>query len=145
MPVREGDPLRNYRFRVEIEGITQAGFSEVSGIDTSIDVVEYRVGNDPTHLRKLSGLTKFSNITLKWGILTTLDMYTWIDTAVSSGDVQRKQVTIVAVDEAGADKATWVISQAWPFKYTGPSFDAKGNAVALESLELTHEGIKRTA
>jgi phage tail-like protein len=144
MPVRENDPLRNFRFRVEVDGITQAGFSEVSGIDTSLDVVEYRVGNDPTHLRKLSGLTKFSNITLKWGITTSMDLFTWIDSAVT-GDIQRKAVTIISIDEEGNDKATWVVSEAWPAKYTGPSFDAKGNAVGLETLELAHEGIKRTA
>lgn len=144
MALRENDPFRNFRFRLEVGDIQQAGFSEVSGIDASIDVIDYRVGNDPTHNRKLSGLTKFSNITLKWGITNSVDMYTWIENAIN-GNVERKDVTIVAIDEEGNDAATWVITSAWPSKYTGPSFDAKGNAVAIESLELAHEGMKRTA
>src|SRR5258706_9710928 len=62
------DPLRNFRYRLEIDSITQAGFSEVAIADTTIDAVEYREGTDPPHVRKLSGLTKYGNITLKWGL-----------------------------------------------------------------------------
>ena len=144
MAIRENDPFRNFRFRVEIDGLQQAGFSDISGVDASIDVVEYRVGNDPTHMRKLSGLTKYSNISLKWGATNSVEMYQWIENAIN-GNVERKNITIIAINEEGADIATWVVTDAWPCKYTGPSFDAKGNAVSIESLELAHEGLKRTA
>jgi phage tail-like protein len=144
MAMRENDPFRSFRFRVEIDGINQAGFTDVSGIDTSIEAIDYRVGNDPTHSRKLSGLTKFSNITLKWGATNSIDMYTWIMNAME-GQVERKNIAIHAMDEEGGDIATWTVEAAWPIKYTGPTFEAKGNNVAMEQLELAHEGIKRTA
>jgi len=73
MPVGERrDPYRNFRFRVEIDGITQAGFSECVIGDTTIDLIEYREGSEPTTVRKLSGLTKYGNITLKWGITDSI-------------------------------------------------------------------------
>ena len=68
------DPLRNFRFRLEIDGITPAGFSEASGFDVSIDAIDYREGNEPTHVRKLPGLTKYGNVTLKWGITDSMHL-----------------------------------------------------------------------
>ena len=74
------DPLRNFRYRLEIDNITQAGFSEVAIAETTIDAVDYREGTDPPHVRKLSGLTKYGNITLKWGLTTggtALELFRW--------------------------------------------------------------------
>src|SRR3954447_2065222 len=103
------DPLRNFRYRLEIDSIAQAGFREVAIAGTTIDAVDYREGTDPPHVRKLSGLTKYGNITLKWGMTvggTALDLYKW-HSDVSSGLVKdhRKKVVIVVQDEAGADVA----------------------------------------
>lgn len=136
------DPLRNYRFRLEIDGIQQAGFSEVAGFDASIEPIEYREGTDPRHVRKLSGLVKYGNITLKWGTTDSKEIYEWHRAGID-GDILRKNIAIIAVDEAGNDKARWEISDAWPTKYTSPSFNAKGNEVAIETLEIVHEGMKR--
>ncbi|OPX86534.1 MAG: T4-like virus tail tube protein gp19 [Pelotomaculum sp. PtaB.Bin104] len=138
------DPLRNFRFRIEIDGIQQAGFSEVSGFDNTVDVIDYREGTDPTHVRKLSGLTKYGNITLKWGITDSMEIYNW-HKAVVDGNVQRKNISIIAVDEAGSDKARWEIVNAWPTKYDPPDFNAKGNDVAIETLEIVHEGMTRVS
>src|SRR4026208_179316 len=93
------DPLRNFRYRLEIDSITQAGFSEVAIAETTIDAVDYREGTDPPHVRKLSGLTKYGNITLKWGMSTgqgKLDLFKW-HKDISAGQVltQRKEVTII--------------------------------------------------
>lgn len=144
MPGERKDPYRGFRYRVEIEGITQAGFSEVSGYNTSLDVIEYREGNERTTPRKLPGLTKYGNITLKWGVTDSTDMYKWIEEAVN-GKIERKTVTIISINEEGGDVATWQVIEAWPAKYTAPNFNAKGNEVAIESLELAHEGLTRTA
>jgi phage tail-like protein len=143
------DPIRNFRYRLEIDSITRAGFSEVTISDTSIDVVEYREGNEPPHSRKLSGLTKYGMITLKWGVTVganALDLFRW-HAAISAGQIKdnRKKVVIVAQDEAGADAARFVISEAWPVKYTPSALNAKGNDVLIESLELANEGIERVA
>lgn len=137
------DPYRNFRFRVEVEGLQQAGFSEVSGFDASIDVIEYREGDMTTTPRKLPGLTKYSNITLKWGVTDSMEMYEWLQECVE-GTITRKTVTIIAIDEEGEDVATWQVMEAWPVKYTAPDFNATGSEVGIELLEMAHEGMTRT-
>ena len=124
------DPLTNFRYRLEINGLTIAGFSEVSIAETTVDVVEYREGTDPPHVRKLSGLTKYGNITLKRGMTTSLELYEW-HRQVVNGQVgnARKNIAIVVADETGTDKARFVVIDAWPTKYS-PS-------------ELVNEGIER--
>jgi phage tail-like protein len=143
MPGERKDPYRKFRFRVEVEGIQQAGFSEVSGYDASLDVVEYREGNEVITARKLPGLAKYSNITLKWGVTDSMDLYNWMQDCVQ-GKVTRKTVTIIAINEAGGDVATWKVVEAWPTKYTAPDFNATASETAIESLELAHEGMSRT-
>lgn len=138
------DPLRNFRFRLEIDGITQAGFSEASGFDVSIDAIDYREGNEPTHVRKLPGLTKYGNVTLKWGITDSMELYNWHQQIVA-GDIQRKDLAIIVKDEADGDKARFEITAAWPMKYDPMDLNAKGNDVSIETLELVNEGVKRTA
>lgn len=143
------DPLRNFRFRLEIDNITQAGFSEVAIAETTIDAVDYREGTDPPHVRKLSGLTKYGNITLKWGLTvgaSSLDLFKW-HAAVSAGQIQtqRKTVTIVAQKEDGTDAARFVVTDAWPVKYDPSDLNAKGNEAMIELLELANEGIERVA
>jgi phage tail-like protein len=103
------DPLRNFRFRVEIDNVTRAGFSEVSGLSASTEVIEYREGTDPSHARKLSGLNKFTNITLKHGLTTganALELFNWHE-AILSGQLlgNRRKVVIVIQDESGQDQA----------------------------------------
>ena len=138
------DPLRNFRFRLEIDGIAQAAFSEVAIGETTTEAIDYREGNEPTHVRKLSGLTKFGNITLKRGITDSLDIWNW-HREILAGQIQsnRKQVIIVAQDEAGGDKARFVVSEAWPMKYDPSDLNGKGNEVFIELLELVNEGIER--
>src|SRR6185369_9156803 len=103
------DPLRNFRYRLEIDSITQAGFSEVMIAESTIDAVDYREGTDPPHVRKLNDLTKYGNITLKWGMTVggnALDLFKW-HADVSAGQIKekRKKIAIVVQDEAGADAA----------------------------------------
>jgi phage tail-like protein len=138
------DPIRNFRFRLEIDGVQQAGFSEVAIGETTTDAIDYREGVDPMHVRKLSGLTKYGNITLKWGVTDSMELFNW-HKAIVAGQIQnnRKQCTIVVVDEAGTDKARFVVSEAWPTKYDPSDLNAKGNEVFIELLELVNEGIER--
>ncbi|WP_064202147.1 phage tail protein [Brevibacillus brevis] len=137
------DPYRKFRYRVEMDGIQQAGFSEVSGFDASVDVVEYREGNEVITPRKLPGLAKYGNITLKWGVTDSMDLYNWMQDTIQ-GKVARKTVTIIAVNEAGDDVATWKVIEAWPTKYTAPDFNGTSSEVAIEQLEIAHEGMTRT-
>ncbi|WP_127534646.1 phage tail protein [Paenibacillus kobensis] len=136
------DPYRNFRFRVEIDGLQQAGFTDVTGFDSTVDVVEYREGNEVTTVRKLSGLTKYGNISLKWGITDSTEIYNWY-IEVTKGNVQRKNISIVLVDETGSDKSRWNFINAWPSKYDAPDFNAKSSEVGIESLDIVHEGMVR--
>ena len=141
------DPFRNFRFRLEIDGIQQAGFSEVAIAETTTDAIDYREGNEATHVRKLSGLNKFGNITLKYGVTTdSIQLFNWHKKIVE-GQIaaNRKKVTIVVLDETGADKARFVVSEAWPVKYDPSDLNAKGNEVFIEALELVNEGMERVA
>lgn len=139
------DPLRNFRFRVEIDQVTQAYFSEVMIGETTNEAIDYRVGTDPTHVRKLPGLTKYGNITLKWGVTDSTELYDW-HKQIMTGGIQngRKSVKIVVIDEAGADKASYLATECWPTKFDPSDLQGKGNEVFIELLELVNEGIERT-
>lgn len=140
------DPYRQFRFRIEIDGISQAGFSECTFADTTTDPVDYREGDEPPVFHKLSGLTKFGNITLKWGLTDSTDLYKWRRQVIDTGaGTARKNMSIILIDEAGSDKARWDIEKAWPSKYDPADFSAKGNEVAIETLEIVHEGFKRVS
>jgi len=135
------DPFRGYNFRVEINGIQKAGFREVGGLDATSDPILYREGNERVYTeRKLPGQVKYSNITLKWGITDDHTLWDWRKKVID-GKTERQTGSIVLVDEAGNDKLRWNFVNGWPCKWTGPSFNAVNNEVAVESLEIAHEGV----
>ena len=138
------DPYINFNFLVEIDGIVRAAFHEAGGLDSSIDVIEHREGGENTTVRKLPGMTKYSNITLKWGTAPDTDLYDWHRQWVT-GDpaANRRNGSIVLLDRQGQEQIRWNFFNAWPSKWTGPSFNAEGNDVAIETLELAHEGLER--
>lgn len=140
------DPLRNFRYRLEIDGIEQAGFAEVAIGDLSNEPIEYREGDEITTVRKLKGLNKYANITLKWGITDSTELAEWHQLVVSDTtmiDDARRTVVIRVQNDAGEDKAAWEVIRAWPTKYDPSDLNGKGNEVAIETLELCNEGIKR--
>lgn len=134
------DPYSNFNFLVEIDGITRAAFQECAGLDSTVTVVEHREGGENTTVRKLPGLTTYSNIVLKWGITDDRELYDW-HLAVIQGTVERKNGSIVLLDRQGTEKLRWNFSRAWPTKWDGPDFNAEGTDVAIQTLELAHEGI----
>ena len=140
------DPFRNFKFRVEIDGVAEAAFSEVAIGETSTEAIDYREGTEPNHVRKLPGMTKYGNITLKRGVTDSQVIYQWHKDIVDGkiGE-KRKTITIVVIDEAGKDKARFVVSECWPTKYDPSDLNAKGNEVFIELLELVNEGIERNA
>lgn len=142
---RPKDVFRTFKFRVKIDGITKAGFREVSGLETSTELVEYRNGDDPTHTRKMAGIVKYGNITLKRGVTDDLDFTKWrqdvIDGKIAGA---RKKGQIFLVDDENNDVAEWDFVDAWPVKLTAPNMNAGANEVGIETLELAHEGLTRT-
>jgi len=137
------DPYGNYNFLVEIDGIARGAFQEVSGFDSTIDVIEHREGGENTTVRKLPGMTKYSNIVLKWGITDDMTLYTWHRDAIDVIPSFRRNGSIVLLDRQRNEVARWNFVRAWPTKYNGPDFNAEGTDVGVEQLELAHEGVER--
>ena len=137
-------PYAKFRYKVEIDGLEAGGFSEASGFDASIDVIEYREGDMIQTPMKLPGLKKYGNITLKQGVADSMVMYEWMIAGVE-GEVERKTITITILDETETATASWQVINAWPAKYTAPDFNALASEVAIESLEIAHEGMTRVS
>lgn len=137
-------PHAKFRYRVEIDGLAAGGFSEVSGFDASIDVIEYREGDMVTTPMKIPGLKKYGNITLKQGLVDSMVIYDWMMAGVN-GAVDRKTITITLLDEEEADAASWQVINAWPVKYTAPDFNATSSEIAIEQIEVAHEGMTRVS
>ncbi len=136
------DPYRNFQFLVQIDGFAQAAFSASSGLASEIAVIEFREAGQPTSVIKLPGPLSFHDVTLKQGVTNSRELYDW-HLAGLRGQVDRRNVAIILMDEAGAEVARWRVRNAWPRKWEGPDLDAQANEVAMETLTLTCEGIER--
>lgn len=136
------DPYKNFRFLVEIDGIVQAGFSETSGFGSNVEVIEYREGGDATTVRKLPGKVSYPDITLKWGVTDSRELYDWHRVAIN-GQIERKNGSIILMDDTGQEKVRWNFFNAWPSKWDGPDFNAKGNDVAIDTLTISCERVER--
>ena len=137
------DPFAAFNFLVEIVGIAKASFSEVSGLAVEVTPIEYREGGENSlTVRKLPGLAKYPNIVLKRGFTADLSLWKWIK-SVLDGNVQRAAVTITLLNDQRQPVVKWNVREAWPCKYEGPDLNAKANEVAIETLEICHEGLER--
>src|SRR5260370_22104245 len=139
------EPYGAFNFLVEIDGVTQAAFMDVNGLDVEVDVIDYRTGGDKTlGVRKLPGLVKYGNIVLKRGITLDRSLWDWIRKVIE-GAVQRANMAIILLDEQRQPVLRWRVIRAWPRKWTGPTLNAKTSEVAIESLEIAHEGLELDA
>jgi|SRR5215470_20429659 phage tail-like protein len=137
------DPFRNFNFLVELDGIAQASFTECSGLSTTTEVIENREGGDNVTVRKLPGKTSYSDISLKWGLTDSTELWDWRQQIVD-GNIVRKNGSIVVFDLANSTEvARWNFVRAWPTKWEGPNLSAKGNDIAIDTLVLAHEGLTR--
>ena len=134
------DPYAQFNFLVDLDGLTIAGFTEVSGIMAESDVIEYREGNETPTVRKLAGLLKFGNITCKRGYTQNNELWNWRKTTLD-GLTQRRDGTITLRDEAQQAVMRWSFSNGWVSKYEGASLNSTSNEVAIESIEIVHEGL----
>jgi phage tail-like protein len=138
----ENNPYQHYNFLVEIDGVPRAGFTEVSGMTTDTDPIPYREGADKVlHARILTGLRKYTPIVCKRG--WTQDKFLWqwrLD--IIRGTVRRRDADIVLLDEQRTEVLRWRVSEAWVSKWETSPLNAKTNEVAIESIELQHEGLE---
>ena len=135
------DPYRSFNFRVEIDGLTVGAFSECSGLSSDGDAIDYREGTDiPLTVRKLPGLRKYANISLKRGYTPNTELWTWYRNIVN-GLADRRNGSVILMDEERRDVLRWNFENGWINKIEAPSFKASGNEVAIESVEIVHEGL----
>jgi phage tail-like protein len=135
------DPYFGYNFAVELDGITSMGFKTCTGLDTSTTSTKYREGTDVSLAqRELPALLHCAAITLTRGISADHALFDWRND-IANGRPNRRDISIVLRDDLGVERVRWTVKNAWPSKWSGPSFDATSDAVAIETLELTHEGV----
>ncbi|SMO64054.1 conserved hypothetical phage tail region protein [Saccharicrinis carchari] len=134
-------PIVKFHFQVDWNG-TKIGFTEVSGLDVETEVVEYRHGASPEYSKiKMPGMQKFSNITLKRGTFASdNEFYNWWNT-VKLNTIERRDITISLLNEEHEPVVVWKVKSAWPTKVQSTDLKADGNEVAIESMELVHEGL----
>ena len=135
------DPYGQFNFLIEIDGVTRAGFSEVSGLTTDTNVIEYREGDEVTTVRKLPGLMKYTNIVLKRGWTQDKSLWNWRK-QVLDGTTKRTTGTITLLDEARQPALRWNFTAGGPVKWEGPAMNGKTSEVAIEALEIAHEGVE---
>lgn len=141
------DPYGNYNFEVIVNGVSDDGravrgsFSEASGLEVAMDPIEYRNGSEDITPRKIPGLKKFTNVTLKKGITGDVAFWNWIVEAMN-GQVNRKEGSVVLLNEQKTEVMRWNFRRGWPCKWTGPGLNATSNEIAIETLEICHEGLE---
>jgi phage tail-like protein len=134
-------PLPVFHFQVEWGG-TKVGFAEVTGLNIETQLIEYRDGASPVYSSiKMPGIPKYGNITLKRGIMAAdNEFFAWLNTT-SLNKVERRNLTISLLNENHEPVMSWKARNAFPVKLEGPGLKATGNEVAIESMELAHEGL----
>jgi len=137
-----GDPYLDYRFVVEIDSVIAGGFSEVTGLERSVDTQEYDEGGVNGHTHQLWSGENQSNLTLKRGVSDADTLWQWLQRSAER-PVDRKTVLLFLLDSAGALSKGWSFSEAYPVTWSGPSLSADSASVAIEELELTHTGVSR--
>ncbi len=145
MPTETGkrdDPYGQYNFLVEIDSVTRAGFTEASGLTIDTDAMDYREGADKTHnVRKLRGLTKYTNISLKRGYTQDKELWNWYKATIN-GSVERRSLEVALLNENRDEVLRWRVREAWIAKMDMGPFNATTNEVAIETIELFNEGIE---
>ncbi|MCD8167311.1 MAG: phage tail protein [Bacteroides sp.] len=135
-------PLPKFYFKVTFSDLGEIACQEVSGLDVEAQVIEYRHGNSKEFSTiKMPGIKKYSNITLKKGVFKDdKKFWQWFN-KIQMNTFERETVTISLLDESNTPAMSWSIKNAWPTKVTGTDFKSDGNEVAVETLEIAHEGI----
>jgi phage tail-like protein len=141
-PPQRDDPYKAFNFLVEIDGIARAAFSEADGLASETAVIEYRVGGEPNTVRKLPGLTKYANIVLRRGITQDAELWNWRRTVVQ-GNVDRRNGSIILLDDDRTEVVRWNFFNGWISRWEGPALNAKANEIAIETIEIAHEGLER--
>lgn len=134
-------PVSAFHYQVE-SGMTRIGFTEVTGLNVELQSIDYREGSSLDYqVSKMPGIPQYSNITLKRGVFRSdNEFFQWLNT-VKMNNIERRDITISLLNEEHEPVMVWKVREAWPCKVEGPSLNSTGNEVAVESIELCHEGL----
>jgi phage tail-like protein len=139
---QRNDPYSQFNFLIEIDGVVKGGFSECSGLTSDTNVIDYREGNEKQlTTRRLPGLMKYTNIVLKRGYTADTSLWNWRQDVIN-GQISRTTGSIILLDDARNTALTWNFREGWPCKLEGPALNGKTSEVAIETLEICHEGIE---
>jgi len=142
-PGNLADPFRAYNFKLSINNVTDAHFTEVSGLGVRIERISYREAGNNAIVRAIPGRVAYSAVTLRYGLTGSTEMWDWLMTAVA-GKVSRRNVSIIMLDSAGEQEVLrWNLINAWPEEWHGAPLDAMSRELAIETLVLAHEGLHR--
>jgi len=137
------DPYRSYNFRLEIGGVPEAYFHECANIGVKVQALKWRSGGNNQVVHRLPGRVEYGDVTLRYGLTKSSDMWKWLQTAVE-GKVERKNISIVLLDNDGTTAVvTWHLNSAWISEWKGSTLNALGNEVAIEEMVLVFEELKR--
>jgi phage tail-like protein len=146
-PTRRDEPYAAHNFQLIVNGVSADGsavkgsFTEISGLNVEMKVIEYRNGSEEMTVRKQPGLRTLTNLVCKRGVTGDVEFWNWIKTAID-GDVQRADGSIILNDENQVEVMRWDFTQGWACKYTGPTFNATDNSIGMETVEICHQGLQ---
>jgi phage tail-like protein len=136
------EPYRAYNFKLEIQGVTEGHFTECSGLGAKVDVISYREGGNQ-NIYRLSGQVSYADITLRYGVTDSTELWAWFTKAMS-GVVERRNISIVLMDNnCSTEKIRWNLENAWVSEWRGAPLDALAQEVAIETVTIVFESLKR--
>lgn len=136
-------PYRSYNFKLNIQGVTEGHFTECNGLGVRVDVIRYREAGNDQQVRCLPGPVNYSDVTLRYGLTDSRELWDWLMTAVD-GRVERKNISVLMLDTEGVNEVMrWNLINAWPSEWRGTMLDAMSREAAIESLTLVFESIDR--
>lgn len=136
------DPYPNFRFHVELDGLLVGGFSDVQGLEVELETEEYEEGGVNHHTHTLPTRVTHPNLTLRRGMTDSSELWQWVSESLY-GTADRRNGRIVLLDSTGQEVKGWEFLSGYPVRWEGPELSAEDSAVAIESLEIAHEGFRR--
>lgn len=137
------DPYRAYSFKLAIAGVTEAHFTECSGLGVTITPIKYREAGNNQVVRHIPGPVEYASVTLRYGLTASKDLWSWLLSAIQ-GRVERKNISIIMLDSDGVSEVMrWNLVDAWPSEWRAAALDAMSREIAIESMSLVYDGMER--
>jgi phage tail-like protein len=144
-PAVRVDPFRAYNFKLDIMGVTEAHFTDCTGLGVDVESISYREGGTTQVVRKIPGPVTYADVTLRYGVTSSHQVWDWLLSAVE-GKVQRKNVSVIMLDADGVTEVLrWDLVDAWPTRWRGAPLEALNRAIAIEQLTIAFESMQRVA